>query len=214
MKLFANGQKPKVLLCVLCGRERDSWINPALFRSLLRLQDKRFDVEIRLAYDRKPHEHARNFAMTMAKAPGVTHLVQVDNDMVLPGNFRDVLHEVISSGKHVVGLKAGALNDDGSFRMLSCHDNGVVDGNFRRTGVVGGGVLIISSDVWRKIPKGPWFRWLVNEDEWTTRKMSEDVYFCEMVQAHGLEVWTHKQAAGHLKTMDLTEVCKMMGLDK
>jgi hypothetical protein len=206
--------KPRVLLYVLCGRERDTWINPALFSSLLHLQDKRFDVTVDLAYDLKPHAAARNHCLMNAKHGGYTHLCMVDNDMVLPGNFRDVLHEVISSEKHVVGLKAGALNDDGSFRMLSCHDNGMVDGNFRRTGVVGGGVLIISSQVWRAIPKGPWFRWLVNEDEWTTRKMSEDVYFCELVQGHGLEVWTHKQAAGHLKTIDLTKVCERMGLDK
>jgi hypothetical protein len=207
--------KPRVLLYVLCGRERDSWINPALFRSVQVLRDdKRLDVTVDIAYDLKPYERARNYCVMNAKHGGYTHLVQIDNDIVPPSNFRDVLHEVISSGKHVVGLKYGALNDDASFRMLSCHDNGMVDGNFRRTGVVGGGVLIISSQVWRTIPKGPWFRWLVNDDEWTTRKMSEDVYFCEMVQAHGLEVWTHKQAAGHLKTTDLSDICKIVGLDK
>lgn len=205
--------KPRILLYVLCGRERDTWVNPALCRALARLQDARFDTTVDFAYDLKPHEHARNHCVMNAKHGGYTHLCMIDNDMVLPGNFRDVLHEVTTSGKSVVGLKAGALNDDGSFRMLSCHDNGMADGNFRRTGQVGGGVLIISAEVWHKVP-GPWFRWLVNEDEWTTRKMSEDTFFCELVQAHGLAVWTHRQAAGHLKTMDLTAMCKTMGLDR
>ncbi|MGA2387511.1 MAG: hypothetical protein ABSF97_01020 [Candidatus Sulfotelmatobacter sp.] len=207
-------KKPRVLLYVLCGRERSDWLNPALACSLLHLQDKRFDVTVDFAYDLKPYERARNQCMMNAKHGGYDLLCEVDNDMILPDNFQDILHEVIISGKHVVGLKAGAFADNGSLNVLSCHDNGRVEGDFRRTGIVGSGVLIISSQVWRAIPKGPWFRWLVNEDEWTTRKMSEDVYFCELVQGHGLEVWTHKQAAGHLKTIDLTKVCERMGLDK
>ena len=119
--------KPRVLVCVLCGRERDSWINPALFRSLLNLQDARFDVTIDLAYDLKPYEFARNTCMMNAKLGGYDYLVQIDNDMVLPAAFADVLHETVSSGKHVVGLKAGAFDDDGSLRMLSCHYNGMVE---------------------------------------------------------------------------------------
>jgi hypothetical protein len=208
-------RKPKVLLCVLCGRERETWINPALFRALLHLQDERFDVTVDLAYDLKPHEFARNHCVMNAKARGYDYLCMVDNDMVLPGNFGHILHEAIASGKAVVGLKAGAFCWTGNdLRMLSCHDNGQVDGNFRRTGVVGGGCLIISSQVWKTIPKGPWFRWVVNDDEWCSTKTSEDLFFCELVQEHGLEVWTHKTAAGHLKTIDLTGICKTMGLDK
>lgn len=205
--------KPRILVCVLCGRERDTWVNPLLFLSLLNLRDERYDVTVDTAYDLKPHAFVRNNCVTKAKHGGYDYLVQIDNDMVLPGNFANILQEVVTSGKAVVGLKYGAICDDRSLTMLSCHDSGRVDGNFRRTGIVGGGVLIISSQVWTTIPKGPWFRWLVNEDEWSTRNMSEDVYFCELAQAHGLEVWTHKQAAGHLKTIDLTQIAGQLGLN-
>ncbi len=206
--------KPRILLYVLCGRERDTWVNPALCRQLLQLQDARFDVTVDFAYDLKPHERARNHCVMNAKHGSYTHLCMIDNDMILPAKFANVLHETVSSGKAVVGLKYGALAWEGEgLRMLACHDNGPVDGNFRRTGQVGGGVLIISADVWRKVP-GPWFRWLVNDDEWTSQRISEDLYFCELVQAQGFEVWTHKQAAGHLKTMDLTAMCKTLGMDR
>ena len=87
------------------------------------------------------------------------------------------------------------------------------EGNFRRTGLVGGGVLVLSSEVWHKIPNGPWFRWLW-EGELSMCRASEDTFFAELAQQHGLEVWTHKQTAGHLKTVDLTELAKMMGFDK
>lgn len=208
----AEDRKPSVLVSVLCGRERDTWINPALFMSLLNLRHSSFDVVIETAYDMKPHEYARNTCVLRAQAVGYTHLCMVDNDMVLPGNFDQILAEVITSGKAVVGLQYGALEDNGGLKMLSCHDNGHVDGNFRRTGLVGGGVLIINADVWGKIP-GPWFRWLSDGSEISKGKISEDYYFCELVQENGLEVWTHKQAAGHLKTLDITSVCKKLALD-
>jgi hypothetical protein len=78
---------------------------------------------------------------------------------------------------------------------------------------VGSGVLFISSEVWKKIP-GPWFRWIVNDDEETTQVMGEDYYFCELVQRHGLQVWTHNDMAGHLKTLNVTRVCEALGRDK
>ena len=53
-----------------------------------------------------------------------------------------------------------------------------------------------------RYPRGPWFRWLVNEDEVLSRKLGEDFYFCQLVQEHGLTVWTHERVAGHLKTVN------------
>ncbi len=81
-----------MLVCVLCGRERYSCINPALFRSLLNLQYARFYVTIDLAYYLKPYEFARYTCMIYAKFCGYDYLVQIDNDMVLPAAFADVLH--------------------------------------------------------------------------------------------------------------------------
>jgi hypothetical protein len=197
--------KPRVLIYVLCGHERTAWICPPLFSALFNLKDERLDITVDLANGFRPFERARNWSVIQARDRGFDALVMIDNDMVLPENFADIIHESITSGKPVVGLKAGATHDDGRLWVTACHDNGRLDGNFRRTGFVGSGVLFISSEVWQKIPTGPWFRWLSNDDEEGTPKTSEDFYFCELVQ---------KDAAGHLKTLNVTRVCQALGRDK
>jgi hypothetical protein len=201
----------KILVCVLCSTERTGWLNPWLCSSLLTLQrDPRFSVTVEMIGDDfRPIQHARNACVWKARQMGADVCIQMDNDNVPPSDFGDILNEAISTNKHVVALGYGAWLPEGP-ALLSCHDNGPKDGNFRITGVGGGGCLIISSEVWRVIEHGPWFRWLTNDDELQTRKMGEDYYFCEMVQAHGLKVWTHKRLAAHLKTRDATSAIQAL----
>jgi hypothetical protein len=195
--------KPQILCCILCGPERTDWINPSLCYALLKLQrDSRFDLTVEMTYNKRPVEHARNQCVVNARARGVDYLVQIDNDMVLPFDFGSILHEAILTGKAVVALAYGALLPEGP--QIIPGDNGPRDGEFKETGCAGGGVLIISSEVWRVIPRGPWFQWLTNSDECLSRKLSEDYYFCELVREHGLKVWTHQRHAGHLKSSDAT----------
>lgn len=197
--------KPRILVCGLTGTERTTWINPSLCSSLLRLQrDPRFDITVEMVIDQRPVEYARNTCVVKARAMRVSACLQIDNDNLLPADFGDILDDALSTGKAVVTLGYGALLPTGP-RMLS-DDNGPRDGNFRETGLGGGGVLIINSEVWRVIPRGPWFRSLPNDDEVMSCKSSEDYQFCELVQAHGLKVWTHEQLAGHLKTTDATRL--------
>jgi hypothetical protein len=60
--------KPRVLIFVLCGRERSDWINPGLFLALLRLRSERLDITVNCAYDFKPYETARNWCVQQARA--------------------------------------------------------------------------------------------------------------------------------------------------
>lgn len=196
--------KPKILIACLCGTERTGWINPSLCLALLSLQrDPRFDITVEMVRDRTPVEHARNLAIVSARTRRADVCVQIDNDNVPPADFADILDEAISTGKHVVTLPYGILPYD-SPQMIP-GDNGKIEGRFRQTGVGGGGVLIINAEVWRVIPRGPWFRWLFNDDEVLSRKLGEDYYFCELMQAHGLTVCTHQRVAGHLKTANATQ---------
>jgi hypothetical protein len=161
--------------------------------------------------DRRPVEHARNLCIVNARERKADVCIQIDNDMTLPHNFADIVHESFVSGKAVVSLPCGIIQAEGP-KMVPI-DNGDVDGNFRETVCAGGGVLIISSEVWRVIPRGPWFRWLANNDETLSLDTGEDYHFCNLVRAHGLTVWVYRCEAGHLKTSDATRwVSRVMGL--
>jgi hypothetical protein len=201
--------KPKILVCVIVQSERYGWVNPDLCGALLRLQlDTRFDLSFKMAKHPFRVEHARNMCMLDARSRGVNLLVQIDNDNTLPPNFGDILHETISTRKAVVVLGYGIPfpAHEGGPQIIP-NDYGMLEGNFRVAGGGGGGVMLISSEVWKVIPRGPWFRWLTNEDEVESRRLGEDYYFAELVAKHGLRVWTHEHAlAGHWKTMNVTPI--------
>jgi hypothetical protein len=192
-----------VSIFVLCSTERTGWVNPALCLALLRLQqDPRFTLTVEMVTDKKPVEHARNLCIVRARASGADVCVQIDNDNYPPANLADIICEASRTGKAVVALGYGIIPPEGP--QMIPNDNGAPEGHFRQTGCAGGGVLIISSEVWRVIPRGPWFRWLTNDDETLSRRLGEDYYFCGLAQQHGLTVWTHQNVAGHLKTVNAT----------
>ena len=205
--------RPKVFLSVLCGAERTSWINPLLFDALMTLQtDPRFALTNAMAYGIDRVETTRNRAMQHARDECADFLIMADNDMVLPPNFGDILENVITSGKAIVGFAyARVLSRDWNVEMLETCGGGSRDGNFLRVGAIGSGVLILSAEVWRVIPKGPWFCWQYEDDETLSRKLSEDYSFCELAISSGLSVWEHSSTAGHLKTCDATKQAMRQG---
>ena len=211
--------KHKIIISVLCGPERERWINPRLFDSLIALQwDSRFSILISNTYGFNRYEVARNRALQMARDNNPDALVQIDNDMVLPTQFGDVLSDAIASEKDVVGFpSARALLHGGHVtpesrifarcvEALSPPERQGNCGEFVRARHVGTGVLIIRAEVWRRIPRGPWFKWLAADDELLSPRVAEDYYFCELAEKHGLSVWSHRSVAGHLKTIDITNV--------
>ena len=211
--------KPKILVSVLCGRERTHWINPKLFDHLMTMHwNDCFNLLFLSAYDFGSYAEARNRCMVRARDGGSDYLVMIDNDMTLPGYFDDLLYQTAKTGKSVVALTAGVLcgrnrqPHEESVRLLT-HDvlnpdfEGEIDGDFQETKYAGTGVMIVSSEVWRAIPRGPWFKTVLNDNEVLSPKLGEDYYFCELVRQRGMKVWLHKRAfAGHLKTTNVTEI--------
>lgn len=194
--------RPKILVCVLTSTERDGWVNPSLCELLLALQgDSRFDLTVQMVTDKRPFHYARNLCIRRAQLERADYCVQIDNDIVPPANFADILHAAIVTGKAVVGLEYAVRFDSGWKRIPGL--NGPRDGQFRAPGNLGGGALIIKRDVWEKI-RGPWFLWVAENDELAECKLSEDSFFCELAMRHGFTVWTHDSAAGHLKCVDVT----------
>src|ERR1700721_249229 len=99
--------KPKILVSVLCGRERTHWINPLLFDYLITLPlDQRFAIYNLNAYDFGSYQEARNRCMVFARDSGADTLVMIDNDITLPPYFSDILHQSVTTGKAIVNVPA------------------------------------------------------------------------------------------------------------
>jgi len=194
--------KPRVVICVLCGPERHSWINPRLVTTLLHAaQDPRFAVEIEFIYGTHGVDRARNLAVDKAREKQSDWCVQIDNDMTIVDPL-GILSEANANSLDVVAVSAGICKTEGTYQPN-------VDlarercGNFMRVTNAGAGVLMIRSAVWQKIPKAQLFVW--------TADCGEDVYFANFAQTLGFKLWTHASLAGHLKTVDITSLLKGVG---
>jgi len=195
----------KVLVAPLCGLERGSWLNTSLVMSLIAMShDARFQVEIVPAFGLWPVDYARNTCVVAARAKQVDWLLMIDNDQTLPTNPLDIIAEATPQ-QDVIGLSCGCVSSDGhSFRLNADFIPGMADGNFMGVSKVGTGVMLLRSNVWTRIPKGPWFRTEQAEDELRSVKQGEDWHFCDLARAAGLKLWTHRRGCGHLKTVDVT----------
>lgn len=201
--------KPKILVCVICRNERDGWVNPTLCAQLLDLQRAMSwcELTVKMANHGWRVEYARNKCMVDAREMGADFLVQIDNDMVLPPGFADILHDAHTSLASVVCLAYGHYWGPRLGYRIIPDDYAPLcsNPNFRATGSACGGVMIIAAHIWENIP-GPWFRSLSNDDELQSKKMDEDLYFTELVAASGYPVVTHEyELAGHLKTTNVTK---------
>jgi len=209
---FNHASSARVLCCLLCGTERQNWINPELSMMLFRMaKDPRFDVEVATVKDAVPYEVARNHTIKIARDHGFEWLVSFDNDNYMPvGTPLDII--AAAGLQHsVIGLTYGVSETENTsynfFPPIECRSK--VDGPFQEVPSVGGGVLMVNRRVWDKIPRGPWFRWNHGENTETLDRgrggNGEDTYFCNLVWQHGFKVWTPRDVmAGHYRTTDLT----------
>jgi hypothetical protein len=206
--------KPKVLICVLCGTERQQWINPDLSLLLINAgKDARFEVCFSMVRDKRPYDCARNTTIDLARRISADWVVSYDNDIRPYVSPLDVIANA-GEDKQVIGsvYGIGSVGPGGRHWMFP-PDVPANDPNFQEAYVVGGGFLIVHRSVWERIPKGPWFRWVPDENELLEPGpglMTEDVYFCELAHKHGIKIWAYR-LAGHLRTMDVTAVgCTLM----
>jgi hypothetical protein len=204
--------KPKVLICVLTGTERQQWPNPDLSLYLTQAaKDPRFEVCLSMVRDRRNYDCARNTTIHLARQISADFLVSFDNDIV---PYVSPLDVIVKAGedKQVIGMLygIGSTGHGAGYRMFppDVSVTAATAPEFQEAEVVGGGCLIIHRSVWEKIPRGPWFRWVPDLNELLAPGpgfMAEDVYFCERVHQYGIKVWAY-QFAGHYRTMDVTAV--------
>jgi hypothetical protein len=203
--------KPKVVVCVLTGLERESWINPELAVNLITMvRDPRFEVVYYPVQDVRPRETARNVTVVTARQNNADWLISFDNDNFTHCNPLDVIAEA-GPNQHIIGLTyaivAGKTGIAAAPEYKLLPDRIYADdGAFSEVEFVSGGCLMVRNTVWKKIPTGPWFRRLLAENELLApQRCSEDAYFCALARQQGFKVWTHtQQLAGHYRTTDVT----------
>src|ERR1700733_13236256 len=102
--------KPKILVCVLCGIQRDEWVNPILTDQLLTIATHpNFDFTFLMVMNQRPWHRARNRCIAEARRLQVDACVQIDRDMTLPSDFAHILDDAIATGKDVVTLKTATF---------------------------------------------------------------------------------------------------------
>lgn len=195
-------ERPKVLVCVLTSYERHGWVNPGLVVNLISLaHHPRYRVLVQMIVDKKPHEHARNYCVTLARdRDRASFLLMIDNDE----DFLSDPMRWIREDKDVLAIPA--VRQEGEFglqidirgQILGADVNGYAE--VERTGT---GAMILNKRVWERIPKGPWFKHIFNDNELRDIKQAESFYFCDLVRKHGMHIWVVPEAACHFHTTEL-----------
>jgi hypothetical protein len=208
--------KVKVLVAVLCGNERNNWINPALCENLLAMAaDRRYEVKVSMILNKFPVHHARNFAVVKAREHAAHWLLLVDCDQAFSVSPLDVL-SAAGMDKPVIGFPTSMgqdvfLTDGKLFRpnvWPEPRNKIKTDGQFYTCFRIGAGALLIHHSVWESIP-GPWFLWESNESSElaeVAKDGSEDLYFCRLLQKHGIDVWAHAAMLYHFKSCECTQL--------
>ena len=193
---IAMETKPRVLIAPLCGPERSGWINPLLANTLVHIvTDQRFIVEIEFIFGAHGVDVARNLAVQKARQKNAEWVVMVDNDMTVNDPL-GILTEAIANHLDIVAVSAGILAANGAVEPnVAFHEGRERCGNFARLATAGAGVLLIRRPVWEALP-------VLFEGN------NEDTHFCKLAQGAGFKIWTHGSLAGHLHSIDLSQLVK------
>jgi hypothetical protein len=199
--------KPKVLVAVFCGTERNHWLCPGLVRALLQMSnDARYAVEIEMIYSLIPTDFARNTAVVMARTRAVDWLLMIDND-TSPNADPLRLIQTAPPNADVVAMPYGSNFGDDKFTVAVDLIPGAASGDFLEVRSIGTGCMALRSSVWQKM-KGPWFKIVSDETSELYKPLfSEDIHFCNMARASGLSIWVHRSAgASHWHSINLTNL--------
>jgi hypothetical protein len=203
----------RVLISILCGRERHHWLNPGLVKWMIHdcSFDKppEMDVEIAFEEDYWPVSHARNVAANRALRMGFDWSIQIDNDEVPPNGLLSALTMAETKKLDVLGI--GTYTFVGESRIpisnIPRHDSPEIgaedDALFEEVERIGGGCLSIHRRVLEKLAS-PWFRLEIDPASGMT--CAEDFRFCSDARKAGFKIWTCRHVmAQHFKTTDLRE---------
>lgn len=136
---------------------------------------------------------------------GATHLLWIDSDMTFPSW---AFHHLFKQDKDIIGVnyaKRRAPHGPVTFKTIvpptPCYTEPDAQGLEEVEGI-GFGFVLMKASVFNVIPTAP-FR--VTDDENSSKRVGEDVYFCQQAKAAGLTVYidhTLSQHIGHQGTLE------------
>lgn len=130
----------------------------------------------------------RNCLVARAIKSKATHILFIDDDMIVP---EDTAVRLLAHKQEIVGITyhPRQMNSEAMLKKINAEKMMPVDYNeppLVECEGVGGGVLFINLDVFKKIER-PWFDWKIYDTGMV--KMGEDFYFCEKAREAGYQVW-------------------------
>ena len=140
----------------------------------------------------------RNCMVARAIRSGATHILMIDDDMIVP---EDTAVKLLSHKKDIVGITyhPRQMNTEAMIKKMSTDKMTSVKDEFEvlvECEGVGGGVLLINLEIFKNIDR-PWFNWKVYDTGMV--KMGEDFYFCEKAREKGYQVWADTRLhVGHI----------------
>jgi hypothetical protein len=116
-----------ILICILCGGERNQWISPWIYyASLAWTQDKRFRLRFVPCFGAQNHEAARNWCTEECIRGGDQFLMMIDNDTrTSQGNTLVNLIDLATLDLDIVGAPVPVLKKDGVYLNAYMHQEGV-----------------------------------------------------------------------------------------
>lgn len=199
---------PSVMIKLLSGDERDSWLNPVLIDSVFEAaghaQEQKRELSLGLVAMR-PVELARNYNVENFLKSKCQWLVQIDNDQVPLFPILDLIQAAEDDCKFIIGaptptLKPGGavwnanqLGPDGKWSPYKT----LPDGWFQPD-VIGAGLLAVRRSVFLSM-QFPWFEF--------NGTISEDYAFCQRAKAAGFGVWANsKFICNHIHSCGLLDL--------
>lgn len=198
-----------LMISVLCGRERDGWINPGLadrlFQSIADGMASRRPVAVNLVEGVFPVERARNIAVSNFLRSQFQWLLMLDNDIVPPKNFLKIITEAENEGRFLFGIPTPMIGDAGlqwniaqRQDQLYCAFFKTLPAGWHRCDFVGGAFLAVRRPVFEAI-KTDWFNRLPDK--------GEDFAFCQRTQDAGFQPWfTGHYQCDHIHSGSLREL--------
>jgi len=176
---------------IAIGLPTNRLVKPKMAESMMRLiAYSDYDFEIIVSTRGYTTAENRNWITAQAVKKGCDYIFMVDDDMIYP---EDTLERLLEANKDIIGGVAYTKYEKQELVVEYLDEK--KEGLFKAK-AVGGGVLLIKCDVFKKIPQ-PWYGY-----KWTEHgaiSMSNDWFFCEKARKAGFDIWCDTRIlAGHI----------------
>lgn len=210
-----SARRKSLYVSMLCGPERDRWINPELAGFLVSLMAQQAQERFRIGISflqAAPIEKARNIAVASFLRSGEQWFLTLDNDAVPSSNFIDFLSAAMRDGKTlaVPQFHSNALPNvprHRPVRVWKAAAGAHEIGGWLELGGAGAHCVLAHRKVLQTI-QPPWFATEFSADG-TELVCSEDFYFFKKARAAGFALAGNTQfTVGHHKSLDISRLAQ------